>query len=144
MPAPPAKPDPWYADRPNEANQPPVTIPLSLARALEDRCWATGENEWAAFMNKAITAAGHTPVGLLPSDTTPTPEEDALTKAFANEPHILDFKKAWAIQRARGNKLMHQPRCSSVPGWDKLSGPTFLCDCGAIVAEWQKIRGKLP
>jgi hypothetical protein len=51
---------------------------------------------------------------------------------------FLDFPTAWAIQRAGG--LDHHPRCSSVPGWDPISGPGFLCDCGAIEAEWKRLR----
>lgn len=29
-------------------------------------------------------------------------------------------------------------RCSSVPGWDPMSGPYFLCDCDALPAEWHR------
>jgi hypothetical protein len=52
----------------------------------------------------------------------------------------LDFPTAWAIQRERGSMLAHQARCSSVPGWDPISGPSFLCDCGAIRDEWKRLR----
>lgn len=51
---------------------------------------------------------------------------------------FLDFPTAWAIQRAGG--LEHRPRCSSVPGWDPISGPGFLCDCGAVETEWRRLR----
>lgn len=53
---------------------------------------------------------------------------------------MLDFPTAWAIQKAEGPALDHHPRCSSVPGWDPLSGPGFLCDCGAIVRRWEEKR----
>ena len=53
---------------------------------------------------------------------------------------MLDYPTAWAIQRAEGTTLDHHPRCSSVPGWDPLSGPGFLCDCGAIIARWEERR----
>ena len=49
---------------------------------------------------------------------------------------FLDFPTAWAIQKECGAQLEHHPRCSSVPGWHALSGPAFLCDCGAVKAEW--------
>ncbi len=49
---------------------------------------------------------------------------------------MLDFPTAWAIQRRGG--LEHHSRCSCVPGWDPISGPGFLCDCGAIVKEWKE------
>jgi len=51
---------------------------------------------------------------------------------------VLDYPTAWAIQRRGG--LDHHPRCSSVPGWDPISGPGFLCDCGAVVKEWKRLR----
>jgi hypothetical protein len=51
---------------------------------------------------------------------------------------MLDYPSAWAIQRRGG--LEHHPRCSSVPGWDPISGPHFLCDCGAVVKEWESLR----
>lgn len=54
----------------------------------------------------------------------------------------LDYPTAWAIQKDRGTRLDHHPRCSSVPGWDPISGPGFLCDCGAIVREWERICGE--
>ena len=47
-------------------------------------------------------------------------------------PNYPDFPTAWAIQEDRGESLEHDKRCSSVPGWDKISGPHFLCDCGAV------------
>lgn len=55
----------------------------------------------------------------------------------------LDFPTAWAIQREVGASLAHHPRCSSVPGWDPISGPHFLCDCGAVEKEWER-RKDLP
>lgn len=48
----------------------------------------------------------------------------------------LNFPTAWAIQNEGG--LEHHPRCSCVPGWHPMSGPAFLCDCGAVRAEWCK------
>lgn len=50
----------------------------------------------------------------------------------------LDFPTAWAIQNEVGHTLQHGPRCSSVPGWDPISGPGFLCDCGAVLREFQR------
>ena len=52
----------------------------------------------------------------------------------------LDYPTAWAIQREFGPTLTHHPRCSSVPGWDPISGPGILCDCGAIFEEWKRRR----
>ena len=49
---------------------------------------------------------------------------------------IIDFPTAWAIQGEGG--LAHAARCSSVPGWHPLSGPSLLCDCGAVVDEWNR------
>lgn len=54
---------------------------------------------------------------------------------------FLDFPTAWRIQRERPG-LDHHPRCSSVPGWDPISGPAFLCDCGAIQREFRLMRGE--
>lgn len=58
-------------------------------------------------------------------------------------PDYADFPTAWAIQRwsEAGGNLEHHPRCSSVPGWDPISGPHFLCDCGAVTAEWGRRFG---
>lgn len=50
----------------------------------------------------------------------------------------MDYPTAWALQREVGEKLDHHPRCSSVPGWDPLSGPGMLCDCGALLAEFKR------
>jgi hypothetical protein len=50
---------------------------------------------------------------------------------------FLDFPTAWAIQDRGG--LEHHPRCSSVPGWSRLSGPGLLCDCGAVPKEWERL-----
>lgn len=55
---------------------------------------------------------------------------------------FLDFPTGWRIQRERA--LEHHPRCSSVPGWDPISGPHFLCDCGAIQREFRLMRGEPP
>ena len=55
-------------------------------------------------------------------------------------PDFEDFPTAWAIQNDRGGDLDHHPRCSSVPGWHPLSGPGFLCDCGAVENEWKRLR----
>jgi hypothetical protein len=55
---------------------------------------------------------------------------------------FLDFPTAWEIQdRAldRGPALEHHPRCSSVPGWHKLSGRGLLCDCQAVPDEWRRL-----
>lgn len=68
---------------------------------------------------------------------------DKITECMARCPEYIDFPTAWAIQHDHGAKLSHAPRCSSVPGWDPISGPGFLCDCGAIVAEWKRIRAML-
>lgn len=50
----------------------------------------------------------------------------------------MDFPTAWAIQKEVGDKLDHHPRCSSVPGWSAISGPAFLCDCGAVQREYER------
>lgn len=68
--------------------------------------------------------------------SVPTPDEIAAAKAS-----FLDFPTAWKIQREVGASLKHHPRCSSVPGWDPISGPAFLCDCGAVELEWHR-RGR--
>jgi hypothetical protein len=51
---------------------------------------------------------------------------------------LLDYPTAWAIQNEVGPTLTHHPRCSSVPGWDPMSGPGLLCDCGAVEQEWKR------
>lgn len=51
---------------------------------------------------------------------------------------VLDYPTAWAIQHEVGDQLDHHERCSSVPGWSAISGPGLLCDCGAIVREWER------
>ena len=54
---------------------------------------------------------------------------------------MLDFPTAWAIQREMRPELnpeQHHRRCSSVPGWSPISGPGLLCDCGAVVREWER------
>lgn len=53
---------------------------------------------------------------------------------------MLDFPTAWRVQQRGG--FEHQPRCSCVPGWHAMSGPGFLCDCGAVEAQWRKLIGK--
>lgn len=55
---------------------------------------------------------------------------------------MLDYPCAWEIQRRIGTTLEHHPRCSSVPGWDPISGPSFLCDCGAILKEWERMKAE--
>lgn len=50
---------------------------------------------------------------------------------------MLDFPTAWEIQRA--GALTHDEKCSSVPGWHPMSGPGFLCDCGAVSKEWERL-----
>lgn len=52
--------------------------------------------------------------------------------------NYLDFPTAWAIQRAGG--FAHHERCSSVPSEDPITGPAFLCDCGAVTREWRRLR----
>jgi hypothetical protein len=54
----------------------------------------------------------------------------------------MDYPAAWAIQNEVGPSLEHHPRCSSVPGWDPISGPGLLCDCGAVEKEWKRRNGK--
>lgn len=61
-----------------------------------------------------------------------TPVERRLPQPF--NPDVLDFPTAWAIQEAGG--IEHHPRCSSVPGWCAMSGPSLLCDCGAVERQW--------
>lgn len=55
-------------------------------------------------------------------------------------PNYPDYPTAWAIQNDRGERLEHHENCSSVPGWDPLSGPGFLCDCGPVRDEWKRLR----
>ena len=55
-----------------------------------------------------------------------------------HEGTTLDYPTAWAIQKEVGATLDHHPRCSSVPGWHPMSGPGFLCDCGAVEREWKR------
>jgi hypothetical protein len=56
----------------------------------------------------------------------------------------LDYPTAWAIQDEVGPSLDHGARCSSVPGWCSISGPAFLCDCGAVEKEWQRRVAQQP
>lgn len=55
---------------------------------------------------------------------------------------FLDYPTAWAIQREVGTSLEHDPKCSSVPGHHPMSGPAFLCDCGAVEREWYRRRAE--
>lgn len=48
------------------------------------------------------------------------------------EGSLIDFPTAWRVQKEVGPTLDHHPRCSSVPGWCRMSGPGLLCDCGAV------------
>ena|SRR5438105_2393860 len=58
---------------------------------------------------------------------------------------FLDYPTAWAIQREMGEGLPHlDVRCSAVPkpyaergSMDAMAGPAFLCDCGAVIKEWE-------
>lgn len=63
-----------------------------------------------------------------------------ISEHMARCPDYLDYPTAWAIQKSVGADLCHHPRCSSVPGWSPISGPAFLCDCGAVVADWERRR----
>jgi len=65
---------------------------------------------------------------------------ESITKPMLACPDYIDLPTAWAIQKDRGADLVHHERCSSVPGWNPLSGPGFLCDCGAITTEWKRIK----
>jgi hypothetical protein len=65
---------------------------------------------------------------------------EIIDRAMSTCPDFLDFPTAWAIQKDRGETLTHHPRCSSVHGWDPISGPAFLCDCGAVTAEYDRLR----
>jgi hypothetical protein len=58
-------------------------------------------------------------------------------------PDYPDYPTAWAIQKDRGEELEHNERCSSIEGWDPMSGPHFLCDCGAVEREWNRLRETL-
>lgn len=52
---------------------------------------------------------------------------------------FIDFPTAWEIQKDVGDKLEHDPRCSSVPQVDEpLAGPALLCDCAAMPVEWAR------
>lgn len=65
---------------------------------------------------------------------------DSILLCLKRCPDYPDYPTAWAIQHSHGKTLPHHPRCSSVPGWDPISGPGFLCDCGAVVEEWKRIK----
>jgi hypothetical protein len=65
---------------------------------------------------------------------------DSILQPMRRCPDYPDFPTAWAIQNDRGVHLDHDPRCSSVPGWHPASGPGLLCDCGAVVREWERLR----
>lgn len=68
---------------------------------------------------------------------------ESIIEPMENCLDFLDFPTAWAIQKNHGAELKHDPRCSSVPGWNPLSGPGFLCDCGAVTKEWERLQGLL-
>ncbi len=54
---------------------------------------------------------------------------------------MIDFPCAWEIQNTVGATLAHDPKCSSVEGSnDGMGGPGFLCDCGAIIREWFRLK----
>lgn len=57
--------------------------------------------------------------------------------------NFMDFPTAWAIQRNMHDSLMHDEKCSSVPGWHPFSGPAFLCDCGAVETQWRAVKNAL-
>lgn len=54
---------------------------------------------------------------------------------------MCDIQTAWEIQ-SQYPDLKHDPKCSSVPGWDPMSGPGFLCDCNAVYEKWQELAGQ--
>lgn len=58
-------------------------------------------------------------------------------------PDYIDFPTAWAIQKERGESLQHDSKCSSVPDWDPMSGPHFLCDCGAVEKEYDRLKNDI-
>jgi hypothetical protein len=70
-------------------------------------------------------------------------DEAKIAACMAACPEYPDFPTAWAIQEAVGATLLHNPRCSSVPGWCKISGPAFLCDCGAVAGEWVRRKKRV-
>jgi len=47
---------------------------------------------------------------------------------------FLSCDVAWKIQKSYGTELEHHPCCSSV------QYSTFLCDCGAIETEFERLR----
>lgn len=53
---------------------------------------------------------------------------------------MLDYPTAWEIQRT--TNLSHLERCSSVPGWHDSAGPMWLCDCGAVNREWERLKAQ--
>lgn len=67
------------------------------------------------------------------------PIADEVKACMAACPNYLDFPTAWAIQKHQAG-VTHKERCSSVPEWHPLSGPAILCDCGAVEAEYAKIK----
>ena len=98
-------------------------------------------------MNSRQTEDGR-PSGLSSDDGVSTlrasiPDAELPQSIFdcmARCPHYIDFPTAWAIQHSHGDRLEHHHRCSSVPGWDPLSGPALLCDCSAVEGEWRRIK----
>jgi hypothetical protein len=61
---------------------------------------------------------------------------------LTKNPHFLTFPMAWLIQREVGGELDHHVDCSSIKGNNPLSGPHFLCDCGAVTGYWADIGGE--
>lgn len=78
-----------------------------------------------------------------------SPEREAAVEAYdadvlvrIGEWAFLTLPVAWAIQRKWGDELAHDPRCSSVEGWNPISGPGLLCDCGTIECKWRDLRAE--
>jgi hypothetical protein len=51
---------------------------------------------------------------------------------------FLSISLAWKIQNS--TDLEHNERCSSVEGWHPMSGPAFLCNCGAVDQYYDQVR----
>ena len=72
------------------------------------------------------------------ANVNPAPLPD-LSKEFWLRTDFIDYPTAWAIQKEVGDKLEHDPACSSVPGSNGgMGGPGFLCDCAAMPTEWAR------
>lgn len=57
---------------------------------------------------------------------------------MTTDPVGLDFPTAWKIQRE--TTLDHDPECSSNPEHPSgMGGPHWLCDCGAVRREWERL-----